>query len=489
MKKSLAFLLLLFGASLLKAQNTTVTGTVIDTDSIAWANGSWKMDFTPNPSQPNEGIYNINGAPLLASVKHQTGPLSGTATFSSIVYQNGVITPAGSTWIVTVCPNASTECGSYKFTAAGTTMDLSTALTPVIPAPRFQPLAGSYGYADVEAAIQLIPGSTYYNVSNPCQRFYDKTSTTWNCASSGGGGGGGTANTSPPAYSVQIANVAATNLASDPSITIDTTHHFFNVGTLPANYVHIGPLSTPSAWFFDTTTPYTALLSLGGVSDTTGTSTPNLLALSTGVPHQLQYSGAIPNGITATTQSAGDNSANVATTQYVDALLTTGIINQIAVYTGTRVLGGTNALPNGTTATTQAPGDNTTAVATDAFVHAAITTGSRSCTGTVGTPPWTCWRTSSDGTLEAWGMINMVFSSATLSTATIGFPVSFFTQVPALVVTVGGSPSGTTDAVTAYYNSETINSATAVVRCATNIGGSGCPNSSATVPLSWNAKQ
>jgi len=41
--------------------------------------------------------------------------------------------------------------------------------------------------------------------------------------------------------------------------------------------------------------------------------------------------------------------------------------------TGTAVnLSGTPALPNGTTATTQITGDNTTKIATDAFVHASI---------------------------------------------------------------------------------------------------------------------
>lgn len=143
---------------------------------------------------------------------------------------------------------------------------------------------------------------------------------------------------------------------------------------------------------------------------------------------------------TATTQSAGDNSTKVATTAYVDGLALTipitpanggtGVINNAAstiTITGsfgtTFVVTGSNSItfPNasitvaridaaqtftgvqtfssvpvfsagiaGTTATTQAPGDNTTAVATTAFVTAAVTgasgwqvTGTSTFTGAV----------------------------------------------------------------------------------------------------------
>ena len=65
------------------------------------------------------------------------------------------------------------------------------------------------------------------------------------------------------------------------------------------------------------------------------------------------------------------------------ANISNGTTNQLAVYTSTTQLGGTNAIPNGTTATTQSPGDNSTKVATTAYVNAAgggtvTTTGSPS---------------------------------------------------------------------------------------------------------------
>ena len=66
--------------------------------------------------------------------------------------------------------------------------------------------------------------------------------------------------------------------------------------------------------------------------------------------------------------------------------VSSGTANQLAYYasTGTTV-SGTNALPSGATATTQSPGDNSTKVATTAYVSTAIGTVISNATITVGT--------------------------------------------------------------------------------------------------------
>jgi hypothetical protein len=64
------------------------------------------------------------------------------------------------------------------------------------------------------------------------------------------------------ANAVQSANSAVNGLTCDPTITINTTTHTINIGTLPPNHVSIGALGTPTLWNFDTTTPATALASL-----------------------------------------------------------------------------------------------------------------------------------------------------------------------------------------------------------------------------------
>lgn len=76
--------------------------------------------------------------------------------------------------------------------------------------------------------------------------------------------------------------------------------------------------------------------------------------------------------------------------------VTTGSTNQLAVYTSANGIGGTTAIPNGTTATTQTAGDNSTKVATTAYVNNAtvglltantgsVTFTAQSAAGTTGT--------------------------------------------------------------------------------------------------------
>lgn len=64
------------------------------------------------------------------------------------------------------------------------------------------------------------------------------------------------------ANAVQSANTAVNGLTCDPTITINTTTHTINVGTLPTNHVTIGAVSTPTSWTFDTTSPTSALNSI-----------------------------------------------------------------------------------------------------------------------------------------------------------------------------------------------------------------------------------
>src|SRR5208282_5045641 len=70
---------------------------------------------------------------------------------------------------------------------------------------------------------------------------------------------------------------------------------------------------------------------------------------------------------------AGPTSGASAVAPTFRALVSGDIPNNAANTSGTAAnLSGTPALPNGTTATTQTAGDNTTDIATDAFVNAAV---------------------------------------------------------------------------------------------------------------------
>jgi len=133
---------------------------------------------------------------------------------------------------------------------------------------------------------------------------------------------------------------------------------------------------------------------------------PNNTANTSGTASNLSGTPVLPNGTTATTQLQSDGSTKLATTSYVD----TGLGTKISTYTSQTAktvlaapnaangtpsfralvasdiptlnqsttgnastasnLSGTPALPNGTTGTTQTTGDNSTNLATTAYVDA-----------------------------------------------------------------------------------------------------------------------
>jgi hypothetical protein len=135
------------------------------------------------------------------------------------------------------------------------------------------------------------------------------------------------------AGAIQAANSGGTGLSCDSTITINTVSHTLSVGgTLTSGHVTIAALSTPTSWTFDTTTPATALASLGG--GTTGAGTANQLAFYAATGTVVTGTSAIPSAITGTTQSPGDASGKIATTAYV---ATPGAINPLTVQLATGV--------------------------------------------------------------------------------------------------------------------------------------------------------
>ncbi len=136
----------------------------------------------------------------------------------------------------------------------------------------------------------------------------------------------------PTPTAINITNNAGTGLTCDPNITINVSAHTLNVGTLGSNYVQIGALGTSTRWNFDTTTPATALASLGGGVVNSGL--VNQLAYYAAGGTAVSGTTAIPSIITAITRSPSDNSTFPATTAYVAS---PGAINPTSV----RVAAGT----------------------------------------------------------------------------------------------------------------------------------------------------
>ena len=184
MKKLWTLGIFALASVLCMGQTTTVSGTSItDSDGTVWVNGNVTVQFYPNPATPNVASYKVcsTGASLSAAVLNQ-GPLSldGAGNFSATVYDNTKICPSGSQWQFTVCPLATSKCGVATTSVSGTTQNITSQIDSAIPAPRFPATIGNYGYADVEAVLQLVPGGIYYNTPDLCYRVWNGAS--WGCS-------------------------------------------------------------------------------------------------------------------------------------------------------------------------------------------------------------------------------------------------------------------------------------------------------------------
>lgn len=340
MKKILSLILFLFGILSAGAQNTTISANVIDSDGTQWGNGTWSVKFVPNPSQPNPGIYNINGTPLTPTQLFQSGSLdaSGNLPGGIIVPWSNTITPSGSMYFIQVCPNATAPCGGTNFTPATSTLNLTSALTSIIPPPRFNPLSGTYGYTDGEAILQLKPGSTYWNVSSGCQRYFNALTTTWACgaATTNGTVNTGTANHygyyQAPTNTIQSLNSGygawiPDSGSGDPNTNgavCDLSHaqrEYVSIPTLPllpvTKYICTAEAGPTYVWVPENTLVWN-YITVGG--SLPGSNTNNA-CITNGTPNECQWE--IPplatnannatawNGVTPTNSPAGTNEACV----------------------------------------------------------------------------------------------------------------------------------------------------------------------------------
>lgn len=221
MRKLWLFLFLL-PISLL-AQTTTVTGTVTDPDGFLWVGGS--VNFTLYNAAG--GTVKQNGVPLTPAQMNQTVALNGAGAFSVGLADNTTLTPIGTQWTLLVCPAASAPCQTLpRFTASGSSLSLTTAISSQLQALRFPASYTARGYGDIEISPLPPPGGTYYSLPTGAIRFWN--GTVWAAMGSGGGGG---SNPSAPTNSVQASNAGQTAFISDPNILIDNVAHSFNVLT------------------------------------------------------------------------------------------------------------------------------------------------------------------------------------------------------------------------------------------------------------------
>jgi hypothetical protein len=179
--KSILFLLL--AVVPVMSQTTSVTATVVDSNSQAWASGTWQIQFVPTPGMPGPWYY--NGVVLTSAQKLQQGSLDGSGNFAATVISTSSITPAGSSWAFTFCPNATSPCGTLTTPINGTSLNISSAVTAAIPPVSVAAPLVPRAYTDAEVSNPPPnQGGLYYNTTFGQPKYW--TGATWNYFAGGG---------------------------------------------------------------------------------------------------------------------------------------------------------------------------------------------------------------------------------------------------------------------------------------------------------------
>ena len=185
-----------------------------------------------------------------------------------------------------------------------------------------------------------------------------------------------TATTVTSSIAYATANTASTLVERDSSNNINaTTFTGALTGTASGNLVSGGALGTPSSGTITNLTGTCTSCNVGGSAATASSAAALSISGQTGL---LTFTGLTSTNRAKTVRDAADTILELGgsytptgTWNWSSASVTWPTFNQSTSGTAAG-LSGTPALPNGTTATTQTAGDNSTKLATTAFVTAAV---------------------------------------------------------------------------------------------------------------------
>jgi len=173
-------ILLMVGTTI--AQTTNVTLQVTDADAQTWNNGTWSVILIP--SAGITGPFFISGTATPVPNQQQAGFLNGSGSAAITLNSSNLISPGGTQWQFTVCPNATSTCFTQAVSIQGATQSLT--LTP--PAIRINLTGVPFrvlAYLDLEIANSQ-PGSIYYNVTAGCAKLF---TSSWTCLGTSGATG------------------------------------------------------------------------------------------------------------------------------------------------------------------------------------------------------------------------------------------------------------------------------------------------------------
>jgi len=255
MFKKFILALMLVVPALVLAQSTTVSGTVIDTDSQAWFAGSVVASFVPAPgTNPNQYTWSGGAFNAGASI---TIPITAGGNYSGSIPSNTAMNLSGSKWTLTTnsgTTSLSTQSQTISITGGTQTVNFVPAGIRITAGP------GAVAYADIEVAAQV--GQSYFQlnptaasaVTRICQTSSGSVCSLW--ANSGGGSSSPSSLTtffsviglSPTDCSTASCNTPGVGAKGDgkfffdgnitatlTTLTAPTTTPFCNAGSVPCN--------------------------------------------------------------------------------------------------------------------------------------------------------------------------------------------------------------------------------------------------------------
>jgi len=328
-------------------QTTAVSGTITDASGQAWFGGTYSVSFKPSPSNPF-GPYYYQGAPFNTFQSYH-GSLNGSAAYSQSLPSNTAIKPAGSTWVFTFCPLASSTCYTMPqgITVTGATQTYSPT-PPGISISLILPFEGPVrAYSDSEISAAAI-GSIYYNlvssISRQCTAVNtaNQACTAWQNIGGSSSTGQVTASATAEQFGASPSASASTNTAAIQSaLNVGGTDTLSTCGTYQVN----APLVISSNTRF-IVAPCVELFQANGTNN-------NMI-----VSHAFTQRGYLSGTFTYVSGASG---CPANTTQYVAFINGNGVgghgtisINNSGVPTGNVTLDNPGAYYSSTTPTTAA---------------------------------------------------------------------------------------------------------------------------------------
>jgi hypothetical protein len=319
---------------------TAVTVTLTDSTSQIWANAQWQANFVQlfgNPATPNN-----NGNPITSN---HAGVADGTGTFTVSLDDNSVVAPGGSQWQFILCPNASVvSCTVANVTVHGTTMNLSASLSSrlITPSVNTAPTIAR-AYKDSEAVGGF--GALYVNTIDGTMRqclLAICNGTGW-----------------------QIVIVSTVNPVFTGTLTVPCVKFNFDVSddTTVCSVGATGHINVQ----LPATAGQLALLNSPVFTGTPSVPTQSLSDSSTEIVNSawVKGQGYITSGSSPVSSVFTRTGAVVANTGDYSVGQVTG-----AAPLASPALTGTPTAP-----TNGSPADNTTQIATDAFVQSVVSSG------------------------------------------------------------------------------------------------------------------